>query len=375
MIVHLPTPHDHFSPRTGSATMTVINGLAGGTQGGRHRVLVSHGSYSERYDTADVLEYTAGPWVSGPRARADAIGARLGVGRPFQRAAYGDAVSVLPSDEHSLLLHNAPYVAGLAPRHAHPVLYAHNEVLPGSRPAVARGLAGMAGVIAVSTWLAERLRDRAPRSLRERIVPLVNGVDTTAFRPSPRERRERLRLLFIGRVVPEKGADLLLAACSRLADPDIDVRIVGSAGFSPSGQLTPYEVSLRQQATSMPGNVEFVPFVDRFGVPSHYAWADAVILPARWNDPCPLTLLEAMASGAATIISESGGMPEAAGGSAIMVPRDDVDRLAEAIGSLSAEDQLLDLRRRARARALQLDWASRSVALDTILMGFGAPRS
>lgn len=354
--------------------MTVIDGLARGARRGRHTVLVSRGTYAEHYDSADVVEYDAGPYVDGRRARVDAVAARTGLGRPFQNRSYGRAMEVLPEAEHTLLLHNAPYTGGLAPRRSYPVLYAHNEVLPGPRLAVARALSGFEGVVAVSTWLADRLAQRTPRALRERIVPLVNGVDTSAFRPGSWARGERLRVLFLGRVVPAKGADLLLSACERLASPDVEVRIVGSAGFSSADALTPYEAALRRQAESLPHPVEFVPFVDRYAVAAHYEWADVVVLPARWHDPCPLTLLESMASGAATVITESGGMPEAAGGSAVVVPREDPDRLAEVIDALLTSESLLaQLRHRARERAVELDWSNRSAELEQVLTRLGAP--
>lgn len=144
VLIHLPTPHDHFSPRTGSAVMTVIDGFAGHSRT-RSSVLVARGTYPDRYASADVIEYDAGAWVSGIRSRLDGLSARLGTGRPFGARAYESAMGALPPEPHTLVLHNAPYTARLAPRSSAPVIHAHNEILRGSSPAVARAVAGRRG--------------------------------------------------------------------------------------------------------------------------------------------------------------------------------------------------------------------------------------
>lgn len=369
MIVHLPTPHDHFSSRTGSAVMTVIDGLARGDHDPqRHRVLVAEGTYPDRYSSAEVIEYPPGPWVDGRRAKVDALAARAGLGRPFAHSSYQRAMAVVPEDEHVLLLHNAPFTGRLAPARSTPVLYAHNEILPGPRFAAARAIGGFAGIVAVSDWLAQQLSDRLPRSIQDRISVLLNGVDVEAHSASTRPERDQVNILFLGRVVAQKGTDLLLRACARLDRAGARVRVVGSAGFSADGSLTPYEEELRVLAAQARTPVEFRPFIQRDRVPDEYAWADVVVLPARWNDPCPLTLLEAMASGAAIVISDSGGMPQQAAGSAVIVPRDNVDALAQAIEALVDDPgERRRLGELARARAEDLDWSSRAAQLHDLL--------
>ena len=371
MIVHLPTPYDHFSPRTGSAVMTVIDGLARGDQAReRHRVLLARGTYSDRYTSADVLEYQPGAWVDGRRARFDAVLARSGVGRPFGDRSYQRALQAAPSEPHALLLHNAPYVGRRAPSQSMPVLYAHNEILPGPRFATARAVGGLVGVIAVSDWLADRLSSRLPRAWRHRVAVILNGVDLDAFDARPRPEEEAVKVLFLGRVIPDKGADVLLEACIRLGHPDLSVRVVGSAGFAGDAPLTAYEAQLRVLAAQSSHPVEFRPFVPRDRIPEEFAWADIVVFPARWNEPFALTLLEALASGAATIISDSGGMPQVAAGSAVLVPRGDVDALAAAIEGLARDRPERErLGRLARTRAESLDWSSRSAELHAVLAG------
>ena len=356
--------------------MTVIDGLARGARGPRHLVLVSAGTYLDRYESADVIEYDAGPWLTNSRARFDAVAARAGIGRPFRSVAYRRATQQVPRGEATLLLHNAPFTGHLTSRDVAAVLYAHNEVLPGTRWAAGRALERVEAIVAVSTWLAERLQTKAPPALRGRVVPVLNGVDTAAFTVPERSAREPRRILFLGRVIPEKGPDLLLDALVKLRRPELQVRIVGSNGFSALEPLSSYEKALRAKATLLPGSVEFLPFVERAGIPELFRWADLVVLPARWHEPCGLTLLEALASGAPTVISDSGGMPEVANGAALVVPRDDVRALASSIADLLDDSRLrLVLGTRARHRAEELDWTTRSALLDRSLQGLGLPDS
>ncbi len=67
-VLHAITPGDHFSPRTGSAIPTVVDGLAAaaGRDGGpfRHAVILDRTTMRPRYDSAAVIEYSG---VRGPR--------------------------------------------------------------------------------------------------------------------------------------------------------------------------------------------------------------------------------------------------------------------------------------------------------------------
>jgi glycosyltransferase involved in cell wall biosynthesis len=360
---------------TGSAVMTVIDGLARPTaESARHQVLVAEGTYAERYNSADVISYPPAP----PRSRSvrlvDTALARMGAGRPFASREYRAAFKVLSDAPHTVLLHNAPNVATLLPAQSAPVLYAHNEILHGAPWAAHSSVRGLEGIITVSEWLAERTRHRVPRSMRSRVVSLVNGVDTDSFVPVDRTDRDGLRILYVGRVVPEKGPDVLLDAVERAGIHGLTVRIVGSEGFAIDGPLSSYERALRRRASTLSCGVEFVPFTPRAKLPAHYDWADVVTLPSRWEEPCGLTLLESLASGVATVVTESGGMPEVAGDAAIVIRRNDPGALIDVLRQLAdAPTARSDLGRRARERSMEFTWAGRAERLHEILEEWGLP--
>ena len=130
--VHLITPGDHFSPRTGSAIPTVVHGLCASTPAGDPvpAVLVARGTYPDRYPSAEVVEY---PLVQGRRTDryADPALGRIGFGRPGARRVLAPALAAQHGWDASIVLaHNLPQAIALvdAARHA-PVLYAHNDLL------------------------------------------------------------------------------------------------------------------------------------------------------------------------------------------------------------------------------------------------------
>ena len=361
-VVHAITPGDHFSPSTGSAVVTVVNGLCYGwpTSETRPSVLVAAGTYADRYASARILEYTQRPQRRTDRYK-DAMRAVARMPRRAAQAQYAAAVASQSSWEPSFVVgHNAVQLSSVVDttRHA-PVLYAHNDLLRSYSMAESeRALADAVAIVAVSDYLAGRLADSLPASLHDRIAVVRNGVELPAFdRVREESSSGRLRVAYVGRTIPAKGVDVLVRAVRRLKRDDLELVIAGSAGFDPRAQLTGYEKRLRRLAAGSAVPVRFMPFLPRALVSEILTSADIVVVPSRWPDPCPLTVLEGMASGAAVIASEIGGIPEILGSAGILTRPADVADLADAIDSLAADSALLAATKsRSLVRARQRDW-------------------
>ena len=187
-----------------------------------------------------------------------------------------------------------------------------------------------------------------------------NGVDLERFHPAGNAARPtEPTVLFLGRVIPEKGPDILLRAARTLigAKRRFRVRIVGSKGFSPNEPLSSYERRLRQIAEPIRDAVEFKPFVDRARIIDEYARASVFCVPSNWDDPCPLTLLEALACGLPTIASSRGGIPEIGGKALLYFQPPSVSEFADRLAYLiDDESARADWGRRARDRVLGLGW-------------------
>lgn len=383
-VIHVLTPGDHFSPRTGSAIPTVVHGLATAAARDappvRHAVVVDESTMRPRYDSAEAIEYERGPWLSRNDRALDQLRARLGGSRTATRRFYAPVADAIRNREPSIVLaHNAPVLPSLLRDTPHRVvLYAHNDVLRSySRAEVQRALDGVAAIVAVGESLAQRTRAALPPNLAERVRVVRNGVDCEMFSPSrngqvvaaaavqgsitPMNTR-RLRVVFLGRMIEEKGPDVLIRAAGMLRRPDLEVLLIGSQGFARGAPLSQFERELRRladQTMSATGSaIRFEPFVDRLALPDLLRSADVLVVPSRWDEPSGLTAEEGLATGLPVIASRVGGLPDVVGSAGILVAPDDPTALAAALASLADDPEERRARARmARGHALEHDWS------------------
>ena len=371
--VHVLTPGDHFSPRTGSAIPTVVDGLCAALPAGttpRPRVAVADGTYPDRYASADAIGYPLAPGRRLDRY-VDAAAGRLGLPRPGVRRTLRPTLAGQDAWAPGVVLaHNAPQLVPLVhDRHA-AVLYAHNLLLRTySEREATRVLGRAAAIVCVSGALAEQTAEHLPPALRDRLRVVPNGVDTARFAPrADPARGERLRVVFVGRMIPDKGADVLLDAVARLDRDDVELTLVGSQNFDAGATPSPFERDLRSRAAALGDRVRLLPFTPRAEVAEVYRQADVVVVPSRWAEPFALTVMEGMASGVPVVASAVGGIPEVMGDASVLVRPDDPAELAAALEAL-ADDEALRRRIGAACRtwALAHDWTWSRSRLDAVL--------
>jgi glycosyltransferase involved in cell wall biosynthesis len=130
----------------------------------------------------------------------------------------------------------------------------------------------------------------------ERIVVKPNFTWPAERRAGPGEY-----LLFLGRLSSEKGVDTILRAADR-SPRGCPVLVVGDG---------PDAEALRRSA---PVNVAFRGQVEAAEVPSILARARALLVPSRWYEAAPRSIIEAYAAGVPVIASDIGALPEAVPG-------------------------------------------------------------
>ncbi|WP_308220562.1 glycosyltransferase family 4 protein [Humibacter sp. RRB41] len=309
----------------------------------------------------------------------DAGLARIGLPRRGAVRAWRPLAEAMRDREPAFVLaHNGPTLPRLLRDQPHTtVLYAHNDLLRTVGTAEARrGLGAVGAIVCVSADLAEVMASRLPAEFIDRIHVVPNGVDTKQFSPASRVRtNERLRVMFVGRTLPEKGPHVLLEAARRLQRDDLEVLIVGSGGFAREAPLTPYERSLRRLAADIP-HARFEPFVDRERLPGLLREADIFVAPSRWREPSGLTVGEALATGLPVIASRVGGIAEVTGDAAVLVDPDNPQALADALEHFADDPAARDRHARAaREHALAHSWRESWAALRETLESLedGAP--
>ena len=133
-------------------------------------------------------------------------------------------------------------------------------------------------------------------------------------------------VLFIGRLDPEKGVDVLLRAAGEVLGslPEAKFLIAGT------GKL---EESLKQQARGLGDAVEFLGYVADPG--PLYRRAAVVVVPSLY-EPFGLVALEGMVCGRAVVVSRTGGLAEIVsdGNDGLLVPPGDAHALARAVSRL-----------------------------------------
>ena len=280
-------------------------------------------------------------------------------------------------------VHNRPEIAlRLARRLPHvPVtLLLHNDPqsMRAARTPAERAilLRRMALVMTSSGYLRDRLLDglEAPPGS---VAVQPNCIDLAEL-PEPRPR-ERL-ILFAGRVVPDKGPDMFVAACSRALPQLLGWRaeIIGADRFSETSPSTAFVRSVRKAAVD--AGVTMVGYLDHPLVLEANARASIAVVPSRWPEPFGLTALEALASGAALITSGRGGLREVAGDAAVYVDPDSPASIADAILRLAKDASLreaLGAAGRERARQFDVSVAAERIAAlrRQVLAGRTRPRS
>ena len=162
------------------------------------------------------------------------------------------------------------------------------------------------------------------------------GTDEELFQPQPLRTDRPFTIGYIGRLVPEKGVDLLLEAAAQLPD-EWRVRIVGSGPLRDElGELA-HRLHIADRVT-------FIDWVASTEMPEQYAAIDVLVLPSltrpNWKEQFGRVLVEAMASARPVVGSDSGAIPGVIGSAGLVFPEGDVAALAEHLHTLQSKADL-----------------------------------
>lgn len=203
-----------------------------------------------------------------------------------------------------------------------------------------------------SRFSLDTIRAALP-ALARRSHVVYNGVASPPHPVSPRPRTEGpLRVLYVGRLSPRKGPDLVIEAASRLdaAGRAVEVTLLGAVfeGYEW------FERDLRAQAAEAGITVDFAgfhtdiwPFLEK---------ADVLLVPSRVDEPFGNTAVEGVLALRPVIASDSSGLREAAGGygTAALVAAGDADAIASALTDIDARwDEIVSTVADSRAEALR----------------------
>jgi len=163
-----------------------------------------------------------------------------------------------------------------------------------------------------------------------------NGVPATPPRPP---LAGPPTVAFAGRLVWEKGADVLIRAFAEVCGRIRDARLV-IAGDGPERS----RLQALAEDLAVSSRIRWLGHVDRAQMESVFVSARVQVIPSRWREPFGIVAAEAMMRGTAVIASGSGGLAELIqhGDTGILTPPNDVHALAEALGALLENRELAE---------------------------------
>jgi glycosyltransferase involved in cell wall biosynthesis len=174
--------------------------------------------------------------------------------------------------------------------------------------------------------LATKRRPTAPR-----LALPQTGVTPPPIKP--RELRPNLAIGFVGRLVPERGLDLLFRACVGLAGR----WTLSVVGTGPSQE----ELEQLAQRLGVAARVSWLGALPRQMMEETWASLDCLVLPSRttqrWVMSMGRAALHAMAHGVAVVGTNSGALPELLGEAGRIVPEEDVPALAAILQEFYAD--------------------------------------
>lgn len=155
-----------------------------------------------------------------------------------------------------------------------------------------------------------------------------NPFDAAFAKPDAGIRKDR-ELAFVGRLVSDKGADLLLDALAALETRGLrpECTFIGDG---------PERSALERRAADLglAGRARFTGFLRGRALHAELARHRILVVPSRWKEPFGIVALEGIAAGCAVVGSSGGGLGEAIGPCGRTFANNDADALTGTLREL-----------------------------------------
>jgi glycosyltransferase involved in cell wall biosynthesis len=177
--------------------------------------------------------------------------------------------------------------------------------------------------IAISRAIAEAL------PVGSTVLP--NPFERDAFFPF-RQTPKLKDIVFMGRLVSDKGCDLLLQAIALLQKDSLypSVSIIGEGTERKQLEVMSVSLGVSRQVTFLGGMT-----ADRG---RQVAQHKIMVIPSRWSEPFGIVALEGIAAGCAIVASSQGGLAEAVGPCGLLYPNGNVAAMSALLRELLTDE-------------------------------------
>jgi len=241
-----------------------------------------------------------------------------------------------PDKKQLIEIHNRPYLVGqIAKRTRFPMsIFFHNDPLTmkGSKSVKDRKkiLEKCQAIFCVSEFVKAKFLEGLADEFNK-VKVLYNGVDRQ-LKKFPRKKKE---VLFVGRLVHEKGAHLYANAINLIASnyPDWSFGLIGSSRLG-NDNVDDFAKKVIEKFKESSPRAKFYGFKNQAFVHKKMKTASIIVIPSLWEEPFGLVAAEALSYGICIIASKVGGIPEII---------DDNGLLIENINNLKLQNILIEV--------------------------------
>ena len=220
-------------------------------------------------------------------------------------------------------------------------LFLHNDPLEmkGSKTTEDRRnlLSKLDKIYCVSEFIKKRFLTGIIDHLNK-VVVLHNGV----IRKQNTMPKKQKQIIYVGRIVKEKGVDLFVDAIKEVYDDfkDWNYKIIGSPKLG-INKFDEFSIKIKKDFESLGERTKMVGFVNSKKLHKIMSDSSVIVIPSVWNEPFGLVAAEAMSNGLAIISSNSGGLPEIIRNNGILINNISSKKIAGQIKKLISDTSLL----------------------------------
>lgn len=185
-------------------------------------------------------------------------------------------------------------------------------------------------IMANSDWVRKRLMEQGIGPVEVLHYGVESAREETTLSKEP-------TAVFAGRLVKEKGADVLIRAFGKTSTRVPDAKLI-IAGDGPERK----NLEALAAKLNLTHSVRFIGYMGKEKMNNALKGAWAHVVPSLWDEPFGIVAIEAMARGTAVVASGSGGLGEIVEDDVdgFLVPPGDMDALSEKLTALLADKRL-----------------------------------
>lgn len=242
-------------------------------------------------------------------------------------------------------------------------VYFGGSDIPGANPSRYKKVYPFLTPLLKAIWRRAEFRTVCSRELarlgwevdaNQKFLVVPNGVETDRFKPMSRPPNSKVKILFIGRLIPRKGFQRVVRALPKvreLAERPFEVEVVGTG----ASRVQLDEVAEQLGVSDLIRYAGTIPYDQ---LEKAYQYADIFVLTSL-SEGMPSVILEAMGCGLPVVASDVGGNNELVeeGINGYLIKGDDIETLAKRLARLIDDEGLRrQMGRVGREKALKYDW-------------------